>query len=257
MREGSERWHEVSDSDFAHERAGLAHARELLPDRGPFQAWSNFEFRDGQGKWAEVDLLVLGEGRLHLVELKHYQGPISGNAYTWQRGNRSEDSPLMLARRKAQRLSSILKDAARAAGYRPEDIPFVQQSVFLHADTTRCLLPVGDRADLFSLDDRQRATNLPSIAERLVEPSTGAESTKKPSSPPSPRPGSPCVVSERSGPGGSSASRRPKERGGRTGRPNIACCGPNAPAYASSSASRARPKLRSRGVSTSPSASTR
>lgn len=179
MREGSERWHEVSESEFAHERAGLAHVRELLPDRGPFQAWSNFEFRDSQGKWHEVDLLVLGEGRLHLVELKHYQGPISGNAYTWQRGNRSEDSPVILARRKAQRLASILKDAARAAGQRPEDIPFVQQSVFLHADSTRCLLPISDQADLFSLNDRERATNLPSIAARLLEPFQGRRANEE------------------------------------------------------------------------------
>lgn len=43
--------------------------RELLPDRAPFQAWANFEFRDRDGKWHEVDALVLGERRLHLVEL--------------------------------------------------------------------------------------------------------------------------------------------------------------------------------------------
>ncbi|MEU9430913.1 NERD domain-containing protein, partial [Streptomyces sp. NPDC048342] len=75
MRADSPRWHEVSKSEFPHERAGLAHVRELLPDRAPFQAWSNFEFRDRQGKWHEVDLLVLGESRLHLVELKHLSIP--------------------------------------------------------------------------------------------------------------------------------------------------------------------------------------
>ena len=170
MREGSERWHEVSESDFSHEREGLAHVRELLPDRGPFHAWSNFEFRDGHGKWHEVDLLVLGEGRLHLVELKHYQGRISGDAYRWQRGSRSEDSPVLLARRKAQRLASVLKDAAREAGVRPDAIPFVQQSVFLHAANTVSLLRLADQTDLFGLDGRENSTNLPSIAERLLEP---------------------------------------------------------------------------------------
>ena len=66
MLPDSDRWHEVSPSEFTHERAGLEHIRELLPERAPFHAWSNFEFRDRQGKWSEVDLLVLGEGRLHL-----------------------------------------------------------------------------------------------------------------------------------------------------------------------------------------------
>lgn len=45
------------------------------------------------------------------TELKHYQGLITGNAYRWQRGGRSEDSPLLLARRKAQRLKGVIIDA--------------------------------------------------------------------------------------------------------------------------------------------------
>ena len=40
----SSRWHEVTPSSFAHERAALDYVRELLPDRHPFQAWSNFTF---------------------------------------------------------------------------------------------------------------------------------------------------------------------------------------------------------------------
>ncbi len=83
MRADSSRWHEVSPSEFDHERVGLAHLRELLPDRAPFHAWTNFEFRDRAGKWYEVDALVLGERRLHLIELKHYRGRITGNGYRW------------------------------------------------------------------------------------------------------------------------------------------------------------------------------
>lgn len=173
MRPGSDRWHEVSPSEFAHERAGLEHVRDLLPDRGPFHAWSNFEFRDRQGKWSEVDLLVLGEGRLHLVELKHYRGRLGGNAYRWQRGNRSEDSPLILARRKAQRLSSELKEAAKRLALPPERVPFVQESVFLHAEDFTCLLSRADQADLFGLDGHEDKSLLPSVADRLLEPDRG------------------------------------------------------------------------------------
>lgn len=173
MRPGSDRWHEVSPSEFAHERAGLEHIRDLLPERAPFHAWSNFEFRDRQGKWSEVDLLVLSEGRLHLVELKHYRGRLGGNAYRWERGNRSEDSPLMLARRKAQRLSSDLKEAAQRLGLPPERVPFVQECVFLHAEDFSCQLSRADQADLFGLDGHEGSSHLPSIAHRLLEPDRG------------------------------------------------------------------------------------
>jgi hypothetical protein len=130
MKADSGRWHEISPSEFDHEREGLAHLRDLLPDRGPFQAWTNFEFRDRDGKWYEVDALVLGERRLHLVELKHYQGTITGNAYRWQRGGRSEDSPLLLARRKAQRLKGVITDALEQIqpGFDHSAIPYIQHS---------------------------------------------------------------------------------------------------------------------------------
>jgi hypothetical protein len=65
-----QRWIGVTPSQFPHEAEGLNIVRSLLPDNAPFRAWSNLEFRDGQGKWHEVDLLVLGRRRLHLVELK-------------------------------------------------------------------------------------------------------------------------------------------------------------------------------------------
>lgn len=97
------RWVEVTESPFAHEREGLAVVRGMLPDAPPYRAWSNFEFRDNHGKWHEVDLLVLGRRRLHLVELKYYNGTIRGDDLWWVRdGRRAEDSPLKLARRKAQ-----------------------------------------------------------------------------------------------------------------------------------------------------------
>jgi Nuclease-related domain len=68
--------------------------------------------RDRHGKWHEADLLVLGRRRLHLVELKYYSGTLRGDDLTWRRDcHRAEDSPLKLARRKAQRLASKLQDA--------------------------------------------------------------------------------------------------------------------------------------------------
>ena len=128
------RWVEVTSSPFPHEAEGLAVIRTLLPQTSPYRAWSNVEFRDGQGKWHEVDLIVLGQRRLHLVELKYYSGTLRGDDLRWLRdGHRAEDSPLKLARRKAQRLATKLRDEllrwAQETGTRVNDVrdivPFV------------------------------------------------------------------------------------------------------------------------------------
>jgi serine/threonine protein kinase len=169
VKPDSPRWREVTPSEFDHEREGLNLVRELLPDRAPYRAWSNFEFKDDSGKWHEVDLLVLGESRLHLVELKHYRGTITGSAYKWTRGGRTEVSPLLLARRKAQRLKSlIVRAAARSAA-----VPWVQECVFLHAADGRCALPASDATDLFGLDGDEERSGLPGLSVRLLEPANG------------------------------------------------------------------------------------
>ena len=178
MARAPQRWTEVTRSQFPHEAEGLNLIRSLLPPRDPFRAWSNFEFRDRHGKWHEVDLLVLGQRRLHLVELKYYSGTLRGDDHTWLRdGHRAEDSPLKLARRKAQRLASKLQDEliawAQETGTRIPDVrtavPYVQESVFLHHPDFRCQLPPASRIDLFGLDNRQRQSGLPGISDRLLE----------------------------------------------------------------------------------------
>ena len=179
MAQETPRWVEVTPSQFSHETGGLNLVRRVLPQHAPFRAWSNFEFRDGQGRWGEVDLLVLGRRRLHLVELKYYTGTLRGDDLTWLRdGHRAEDSPLKLARRKAQRLASKLRDElyrwAQETNARIPDardvIPFVQESVFLHHPDLRCALPASSRIDLFGLDGHESESGLPGISERLLEP---------------------------------------------------------------------------------------
>jgi hypothetical protein len=173
-----QRWTEVTRSQFPHEAEGLNLIRSILPPRDPFRAWSNFEFRDRHGKWHEVDLLVLGQRRLHLVELKYYSATLRGDDHTWLRdGHRAEDSPLKLARRKAQRLASKLQDEliawAQETGANIPDIraavPYVQECVFLHHPDFRCQLPPASRIDLLGLDNRQRESGLPGISGRMLE----------------------------------------------------------------------------------------
>ena len=118
-----DRWVEVTPSPFAHEAAGLELVRKVLPDETPFRAWSNLTFMDLKGRWHEIDLLVLGRGRLHLIELKHYEGVLRGNEHSWLReGKRPEESPLRLANDKAKFLQSRLNhEVAKSSPGPPEN----------------------------------------------------------------------------------------------------------------------------------------
>lgn len=171
MKDG--RWVTIADSQFVHEREGLAAIKQALPDAPPFRAWANFEFRDNRGRWHEVDLLVLARDTLYLIELKHYRGILRGNDHVWLRdGHRAEDSPLLLARRKAQYFASLLKDAIRQRGGpdAAKKIPFVQELVFLHHPEFVCDLPPSSRINLYGLDRHDKTTGLPGISERLLAP---------------------------------------------------------------------------------------
>lgn len=118
MRPDSPRWVEVTPSQFAHERAGLLAVRNLLPDADPYRAWANLEFVADDGSTNEVDLLVLARNGLHLVELKHWRGRITGDGTTWVHNGHPVENPLLLANRKAKRLRSLLErsPATSAAG---------------------------------------------------------------------------------------------------------------------------------------------
>lgn len=174
-----DRWVEVTASQFDHEREGLEYLRERVPQHSPYRVWTNFEFRDTHGGWHEVDALLLGQDALYLLELKHFYGTITGNDRTWTRNGRSENSPLMLARRKAQRLASKLQEVyTELAGRTPEVpvkqiVPWVQEAVFLHHRETKVLMPESSRINLFGLDELEDTpAGLPGIS-RLIEGSSG------------------------------------------------------------------------------------
>lgn len=169
------RWVEVTSSQFDHEREGLEYLRQRVPRESPYRVWTNFEFRDGHGRWHEVDALLLGQGALYLLELKAYRGTISGNDRVWSRTTgRSEDSPLLLARRKAQYLASKLKDTYREVAGNERDappmrqvIPWVQEAVFLHHRESRVTLPESSRINLYGLDETEEYSGLTGISDLI------------------------------------------------------------------------------------------
>ena len=185
MAQGNDRWVEVSKSAFAHETEGLNFLREIVPNASPYRVWTNFEFMDNHGIWHEVDALVLGRRRVHLIELKHFVGRLGGNETNWVRklpnGKlRTQRSPLLLTRRKAQRLATRIEEEARKVaidnGLNPEKVrralPFVQESVFLHAADFTVDMPDLAKSGLFGLDGHETFSKLPGISTRILEPPT-------------------------------------------------------------------------------------
>ncbi|MEU2034954.1 BREX system serine/threonine kinase PglW [Nocardia amamiensis] len=177
------RWVEECPSRFPHEREGLQIVRDLLPDAPPYRAWSNFEFRDHDGRWHEVDLLVLTPGGMYLLELKHLYGTIGGDDKRWKRSHgKNVPSPLLLAHRKAQYLASQLKNELHKVSKgkaSSQTVPHIQELVFLHHEHTRCELPLASRINLYGLDNHDQTSGLPGISSILLAPPQGQPISEK------------------------------------------------------------------------------
>jgi hypothetical protein len=79
----SERWKQITPSQFPWEREALDYVREHLPDCDPYRVWANFEFIADDGTINEVDILVLTPRGFFLVEIKSRPGTLSGDRATW------------------------------------------------------------------------------------------------------------------------------------------------------------------------------
>ena len=142
----SDRWIEVTESEYAWEKEALDYLRRQLPGHEPYRAWSNFEFIAANGFINEVDALVGGRSRLYLVEIKSRPGRLTGDQGTWtwhtESGRRLfEDNPRKLANLKAKKLKSLLQPHMRKVR-----LPFIEAVVFLSDPQLRCELDAGGRA---------------------------------------------------------------------------------------------------------------
>src|SRR5262245_61452106 len=150
----SPRWKIITPSQYEHERRPLDFLRDGLPDHDPYRAWSNFEFQADDGAIYEVDLLVLTKQGFWLVECKAWEGRIAGDSGSWTRTTsgktRCEDSPVILANRKAKALSSLLK--AQSAVEKVK-LPWLDALVFFSADDVQLDL-AGPARNRVVLKDR-------------------------------------------------------------------------------------------------------
>ena len=139
MSMGGNRWHVIAESNFPWERDALEWLRSQLPDRDPWNVWTNFELIDDDGKISEVDALVLSPAGLFLVEIKSRPGTIDGDAHTWtwttDGRDYTYDNPLILANRKCKRLASLLRRQSAIIKAKIR-LPFIEPAIFLSAATT-------------------------------------------------------------------------------------------------------------------------
>ncbi|MGW4420856.1 BREX system serine/threonine kinase PglW [Streptosporangium sp. NPDC004631] len=146
MESGSRRWVEVTPSEHAHERGGLAAIKAALDDEAPYRAWSNFSFTTRSGRQYEVDLLVIGKGGIYLLELKHWSGQITGDHQTWFHNGVAEDNPRILADTKAKHFKQLLLDAGG------RDLPFVHAGVVLHQPSAEVKLTGRGKQGVYRID---------------------------------------------------------------------------------------------------------
>lgn len=143
MSMGGNRWHVIAESNFPWEREALEWLRGQLPDRDPWNVWTNFEFIDDEGKISEVDALVLSSAGLFLLEIKSRPGSVDGDAHTWtwttDGRDYTYDNPLLLANRKAKRLASLLRRQPAIVKAKIR-LPFVEPAIFLSSTSLKCRL---------------------------------------------------------------------------------------------------------------------
>ena len=157
----SERWKQITPSQFPWEREALDYVREHLPDCDPYRVWANFEFIADDGTINEVDILVLTPRGFFLVEIKSRPGTLSGDRATWvwthEGRTHTEDNPIILANRKAKKLISLLKRQKACQKIR---VPYLDPLVFCSHEGLDCRLQGVDRYRI-CLRDREKSNDRP------------------------------------------------------------------------------------------------
>ena len=154
------RWIVMGEPVTPAEDKALQKVREVLPDDGVTTAWANLTFIDGNGRSAEIDVLLLSPAGFFVVELKGWHGTISGTSQRWYHGKRNVENPWLLTDRKAKRLSSLLKSYAPSPAA-AKTLPFVKALVVLHGHGSTVKVDDHGLANVLRLDDYDVKTQKP------------------------------------------------------------------------------------------------
>lgn len=147
-------WHEINSLDHRQKTGNLNFIKEALPNSQSYHAWRNLEFNDLGGKTYKIDLLLLTPHGLFHVDLKSWQGSISGDELIWTLKNKGTavDNPHILASLKSRRLYSMIKIAARdTAGTK---LPSLETLIYLQDPTATVDLPQHLRQGVHCGNDR-------------------------------------------------------------------------------------------------------
>jgi hypothetical protein len=121
------------DTPYPWEREGIDFVESVLPNGDPYHAWELVHLLDpSNGRFYEIDLLVIGYSALYLVELKGGPGTYRGNSLDWYRHLPGEqprymDPPLRLTDHKCKVLKSLLTRKLK----RDARCPRIEPLVFL------------------------------------------------------------------------------------------------------------------------------
>ena len=173
MLEG--RWTTVTESEFDHERRGLAAIRERLPDAEPWRAWSNFTFTAQTGHVREVDLLIVGPSGAFMIELKDWHGSLTTENGTWVQtapnGRRiPHGNPLHLVNKKAKELAGLLARQGRRV--------WVSEAVCFTDSALRIRLPANDQNGVHTVDELLDMLRQPPRDERWRISPAGSRAVK-------------------------------------------------------------------------------
>ncbi|WP_409438740.1 nuclease-related domain-containing protein [Pseudomonas sp.] len=118
------------------------------------------------GSINEVDLMVLTPKGMYVIEIKSHPGVIRGDAVNWvwerplpKRGQKIFDNPRLLARRKAQKLASLLK-LQPSFHLSKETVPFIDALVLLSAEDLVIKLEGDARQGIVSRQELLREITL-------------------------------------------------------------------------------------------------
>ncbi|MDS1270764.1 BREX system serine/threonine kinase PglW [Lipingzhangella sp. LS1_29] len=167
-----ERWHEITPSEYEHERRALEYLRSRMPDEEPYRAWSNFTFTADTGHIYEVDLLIATRVGLYLVEIKSLTGRLTSSGADWVQTRKSGTirrfaDPVHLTDLKAKRLKSLLDRAASKHGL-GERVPRVHAAVFLSDPNLAVDLAEHHRHHVYGTDRTNRRNTLPDVWQGLL-----------------------------------------------------------------------------------------